>query len=111
MSRECCEDDDLNTLTTVQNHMKSALSVMQAAKLHHLSNSDLQPGAKKIAHNALHQKQMRFFSTKNKPGPSKSRIAKSSMNELKTTKSQMTSTEVQVCAICWGTDDTGRKRT
>ena len=58
-------DYDLNTLKTVQTHMKSAQSVMQAAKRHRPSQLEsLQPSAKKLAPNVLHEKQVRFVFNK-----------------------------------------------
>ena len=69
MAKECCDNDDLNTLKTVQTHLKSAQSVMQATKRHRPSQLEsLQPSAKKLASNVLHEKQVRFFSTKKKAG-------------------------------------------
>ena len=109
LAKECHDDSDINTLKTVQTHLKSARSVMLAAKRHRpLELGCLQPSAKKMAPNALHTKQDRFFSTKKKAGPSRSRIAKPSNNQLQNTKMQMTNTDIQVCGICWKQDDKGK---
>ena len=95
MAKECCDNaDDLNTLKTVQTDLKSAESVMQATKRHRLSQLEsLQPSAKKLAPNVLHEKQVRFFLTKKKAGvagPSKSRSAARLMPSLKIAWKQYT---------------------
>ena len=48
LAKECHDDSDINTLKTVQTHLKSARSVMLAAKRHRpLELGCLQPSAKK----------------------------------------------------------------
>ena len=54
--------------------------------------------------NAHHQKQLSFYSTRQKQTTS-ARWRKSTLSETTKTTTQLNSTEVTVCGVCWKEDD------
>jgi len=96
--------DNLQTLCTIKSHLSAAMAVMDAKEqLKHLQNERLEEVSDPPP-NALHQKQLSFHSTKQKNTTS-ARWRKPTLDETLNTLTQLNSTEVKVCGICWKEDD------
>ena len=105
LSRQVESCDNLQTLCTVKSHLSAAMAVMDPKEqLKHLQNEILVEISEPPP-NALHQKQLSFHSTKQKNTTS-ARWRKPTLGETSNALTQLNSTEVRVCGICWKEDDT-----
>ena len=66
--------------------------------------TSLLPVKKQYSPNANHKKQLRFYTTKWKQEKSKS-CTKPTFGEIKSTKDELSKTNIIVCAICFKKDD------
>ena len=98
---------ELETLKTVKDHLKSAVSLLQAKQRYPsvTENKENLIPPKVISPNSNHKQQISFFSTKKRGKKRQKSIRKPTMEEQKRAKVNLSSTEVKVCGICWNTDD------
>jgi len=98
--------NSIDTINTIQAHLNSALTVLKSLESYNTpQKQSLIPTSKPPA-NANHQKQPRFYSTKNKKKPAV-QWSKPSLQEQQETLEQLDSIDVKVCAVCWKQDDDG----
>ena len=88
--------NDIDTLTTVKQHLQSAISVLEAK--HVYPKEDHFTPRIIPAPNSKHEKQPRFFSTKCKRKITSKRGAKPSKDKV---KSKLMNSEIKMCGMCW----------
>ena len=87
--------NDINTLTTVKQHLQSAISVLEAKHLY--PKEDHFTPTITPAPNSNHEKQTRFFSTKSKRKITSKRWAKPSKDEVDEVKSKLMNSGIKIC--------------
>ena len=95
---------ELETLKTVKEHLRSAVSLLQAKK-HSTQNKENFKPVEVPALNSNRKLQIGFFSTKKQGKKWQRSVRKPSLDEQKRAKANLVSTEVKVCGICWNMDD------
>lgn len=104
LQRQVQSCDNMQTLCTVKSHLSAAMAVMDAKEqLEHLQDERLVE-VSDPSPNAHHQKQLSFHSTRQKKTTS-ARWRKPTPSETSKSLTQLNSTEVKVCGICWKEDD------
>lgn len=100
---------DCSTLAAVSKHLDSAICVLQAHETYpDVHGATTLAVRKRLAPNASHEIQKRFFPTKRpckKPIPA---LSKPSSAELASVEQKLSTVDVQVCGVCYNEDDGGR---
>ena len=102
---QACDVED--TLKTVNGHLQSAISILEAKKHYAQVQMDAFVPVMAPTPNARHEQQMRFHSTKKKRRTTKTRIAKPSPTKENEARGIMENTDVRVCGVCWKEEDRG----
>jgi hypothetical protein len=102
------ECDNIDTLQTVKQHIKSAIAVLQATKGTNTGEnvSSDKPHASLVAPNSKHQKQLTFYSTQRKRSHSCRRWAKPTSEEEMESLEKMKKMDITVCGVCWQEEET-----
>ena len=99
-----CNNEDC--LHNIKRHLQSAISSVTAYEkyptvYHHTLKETVKP-----APNALHEKQLRFFSTKKKKRLTQTlSLKKPSNEEYIVAQKKLRTSEIELCAVCWKTED------
>lgn len=86
----------------VRTHIQSATSLLQAVEQYPgITAIQMDQKNKPASTNSMHQKQLRFFSTKKKRETTKCTLSKPKPEEQATCISFLRETEIRVCGTCF----------
>ena len=86
-------------------HIKNASNALQILGNHETAQLNSQVIGKKRSHNALHEKQMTFLSTKKKRLPSQQHLTKPTIDESAKCIKELSEVQIRVCANCYKEED------
>ena len=99
-----CNNEDC--LRNTKRHLQSAISSVTAYEKYPTVYRHTLKETVKAAPNALHKKQLRFFSTKKKKRSTRTlSLKKPSNEEYQVAQKKLRTCEVELCAVCWKTED------